>query len=235
MKYLKRFLESVDKLESIEDYLLELTESEFLKLESKPHLVNEYGESGNDFNPVILVNYSLNYETFVDIEELERFHVNLKTLINAIKRTEHPFKFNLSDGRLRLYFDIPDNMNGLFDKMDADKKIEYKIENYRKFVTINVGGRDVKLNTLEGYPFSCYFQYVALEFKFNIDEEFNIIADVKGLSWGDIGELNKSEQLVKDLIGWLEGEYSFKFTNKWEEERSLKPHGKVVHWYFKCN
>ena len=209
MKYLKRFLESVDKLESIEDYLLELTESEFLKLESKPHLVNEYGESGNDFNPVILVNYSLNYETFVDIEELERFHVNLKTLINAIKRTEHPFKFNLSDGRLRLYFDIPDNMNGLFDKMDVDKKI--------------------------GHPFSCYFQYVALEFKFNIDEEFNIIADVKGLSWGDIGELNESEQLVKDLIGWLEGEYSFKFTNKWEEERSLKPHGKVVHWYFKCN
>lgn len=217
MKKFSRIVESLDKWESIQDYLLELTESEVLKLENEPRLTNDYGESGRGFNPIIIVEYFITgFEKISDVSKLESYISKLGHLSTALKRSS--VKFELAGNYLTIYFDLPTKLNKLMDDIG-----EYKREHPRssgRFVT-ELFWSDSYGNTK-----------VVIEIEFEIDSNFGIKLDVKGLSWQDIAKLNRSEALQEHLINHFVKEYRFKFTDTFTEDRQLEDYGKVKHWYF---
>lgn len=211
MRKFSQICESLDKWEDVQDYLLELTDKGVLKLHNEPKLVNDYGESGNDFNPTIYVGYHLEgFSKITDISKLESYISTLSTLSTGLKRSSA--KFKLRDDVLIIYFDLPSKLVKLVDD----------IRDYHN----SPDARD-------GYPFLIPLREdLLLKISFEIDKDFNIKLDVQGLSWGCIGKLNKSESLQSDLINLFVKKYQFKFDGDFTEDRHLDPHGRVKHWYF---
>lgn len=217
MKKFSRIVESLDKWESIQDYLLELTESEVLKLENEPRLTNDHGESGLGFNPIIIVEYFITgFGKISDVSKLESYISKLGHLSTALKRSS--VKFELAGNYLTIYFDLPTKLNKLMDDIG-----EYKREHPRS---------SVRFVTELFWSNSYGNTKVVIEIGFEIDSDFGIKLDVKGLSWQDIAKLNRSEALQEHLINHFVKRYGFKFTDTFTEDRQLEDYGKVKHWYF---
>lgn len=217
MKKFSRIVESLDKWQDVQDYLLELTESEILKLENEPRLTNDRGETGMDFNPIIIVEYLVTgFAKIQDVTKLESYISVLGRLSNALKRSS--VKFELSGSYLTIYFDLPGKLDKLMDDI-----AQYKKSNPRSFGTF----------VTELFWSDSYNNHkIIIEIKFEIDSDFGIKLDVKGLSWEDIGNLNHSQILQEHLIDHFVKKYGFKFTGSFIEDRQLEKFGKVKHWYF---
>ena len=217
MKKFSRIVESLDKWQDIQDYLLELTESEVLKLENEPRLTNDYGETGKDFNPIIIVEYFVTgFEKIQDVNKLESYISALSRLSTALKRSS--VKFELSGSYLTIYFDLPGKLDKLMDDI-----AQYKKSNPRSSGTF----------VIELFWSDSYNNHkIIIDIKFEIDSDFGIKLDVTGLSWQDIGKLNRSEILQEHLINHFVKKYQLKYTGSFIEDRLLEDYGKVKHWYF---
>lgn len=219
MKKFSRIVESLDKWQDVQDYLLELTESGVLELENEPRLTNDYGETGRDFNPIIIVEYLVTgFGKIQDVAKLESYISALSRLSTALKRSS--VKFELGRSYLTIYFDLPDKLNKLMDD----------ISEYRKSPHFSGFGGTFFIELF--WSDSHNNDKIIIEIEFKIDSDFVIKLDVKGQSWEDVGELNHSQTLQEHLINHFVKKYGFKFTGSFTENRQLKDYGKVKHWYF---
>lgn len=207
MKKFSRITESLDRFEYIDDCLLELIESKFIKLYKKPTIIN----NGDD----ITVEYHLlGFDDIVDLPKLESYISVLRNLYIALNRAS--IKFKLVADELTIYFDLPSKLVKLMDDIRQYKNdMDFGILRYRPF-SIPLGENN---------------NYLFLDMNFDIDSDFVIKIDVTGASWPNVSKLNSSEKLQEDLINMFTKKYGFKYTGNYIEPMGSMP-DTIKHWYF---